>query len=448
VGEDRFDLWFAAAEIRLDGQRMVIAVETAFSLERIRKSFYRDVTDVALETMGADAKIDLVLASPKPTIAGETAGESESIRIPAGPRNGGEQVLPKSPAMMATSGRRFASLDTFIMGECNRLAYRSTELVLEQLGKISPFFVYGPAGIGKTHLLEGIWTAVRRSQERRRVVYLSAEQFTTYFVQALKGGGLPSFRRKYRDVDLLLIDDIQFFAGKQATLVELLYTLDSVLRDRGQVVLSADKPPLELRQMGQELTTRLSSGLVCELRSLDVETRIGILNQQATVRQLPIPPDTLRELAELAPGDGRQLIGAINRLWVQSRANGKPVTIELVREVAGELFPNSRSLVRLADIERVVCKEFGLDAELLKSDKRSRNVSHPRMLAMWLARKYTRAGLGEISEYFGRKSHSTVVSAQTAVEQWVASGQKVQCLQAARDVRDLVRSLEQNLKTG
>jgi chromosomal replication initiator protein len=447
LGADRFDLWFATAAIQADGHRLTIAVETPFLLERIRKSFHQEVRYVAVETLGADAEIEFVLTQVKPSSLGLAEQSPES-----GPsvdnQNAGPIARVKSAAPSQTARRKFASLDTLVAGPCNRLACRSADLVLEQLGRITPFFVYGPSGSGKSHLLEGIWTAIRRANLYRRVVYLSSEQFTNGFVQALKGGGLPGFRQKYRNVDLLIIDDVQFFAGKQATLIELLYTMDAVLHDGGQIVLSADKSPHEMPRVGQELITRLASGLVCEMQALDVETRLKILTQHAQARQLDAAEDALRELAELAPGDGRQLAGALNRLWVQSKTTGRSVDVGMVRDVAAELFPSSPSLIRLGDIERTICREFGIAAEMLKSDKRTRNVSHPRMLAMWLARKYTRAGLGEISEFFGRKSHSTVVSAQNTVEEWVANGRKVQCMHATRDVRDLVRSLEQSLKTG
>ncbi len=151
-------------------------------------------------------------------------------------------------------------------------------MIVEQPGEVTPFFVHGPTGVGKTHLLEGIWSEMRR-RGGRRVIYLAAEQFTTYFLQALRGSGLPSFRQKYREVDLLIIDDVQFFAGKQATIIELLHTIDALLRESRQLVLAADRPLQELRGLGNEFAARTAGGLACGMQPLDFETRREVLRQ-------------------------------------------------------------------------------------------------------------------------------------------------------------------------
>ena len=182
-----------------------------------------------------------------------------------------------APRASGLEKRRFASLDTFVAGDGNRLAVTSAEMVVRQPGQHTPLLFYGPTSVGKTHLLEGIWTAARRSHQRLTVVYLSAEQFTSHFLEALRGSGLPSFRRKYRGVGLLMIDDLQFFVGKRATQVELLHTIDTFLREGRQLVFAADRSPAELAELGPELTTRLTSGLVCRIEPPDYATRLGIV---------------------------------------------------------------------------------------------------------------------------------------------------------------------------
>ena len=154
--------------------------------------------------------------------------------------------------------RRFASLETFVAGEANQLALTSAQMVVRRPGQVTPLMFYGPTSVGKTHLLEGIWTAARKSQQRLSAVYLSAEQFTSHFLEALRGSGLPSFRRKYRGVALLIVDDLQFFVGKRATQIELLHTMDGFSREGRQLVFAADRSPAELAELGPELTTRLS----------------------------------------------------------------------------------------------------------------------------------------------------------------------------------------------
>ena len=446
VGADRFELWFSSTVIRMADETVTICVDNQFTLERLRKSFGSSIKRAVVKSLGSDREIGYVVDD----ISSDRQTDQENATVTV------QQPAEEKPKLTVfgkeqpkKTGRRFSTLESFAVGECNRLANCGVDLVLQQLGKISPLFVHGPTGSGKTHLLEGIWSTVRKSSSRRsRIVYLSAEQFTTYFLQALKCGGLPGFRQKYRAVDLLIIDDVQFFAGKQATIVELLHTIDANLREGGQLVLAADRPPAELSQLGSELTARLSSGLVCEIKPLSKEVRQGILSNLAAERDLLLSPEMIEELAIQAPGDGRQLSGVINRLWVQSRGANSPVTMQMVHEVTSELFSHAASMIRLMDIERAICGEFGIDAGQLKSSNRTRNISHPRMLAMWLARKHTRAALTEIGEYFGRRSHSTVVSAQNKVEKWVSEGSKVQCSLKSCDVRDVVRRIEENLAVG
>ena len=342
-------------------------------------------------------------------------------------------------------GGVFATFDAFVVGKSNELAVSSAQMVLQCPGEVTPLLIHGPPGVGKTHLLEGIWSEMRKSGGRR-VVYLSAEQFTTYFLQALRGGGLPSFRNKYRAVDLLIIDDLQFFGGKQATINELLQTMDALMRESRQLVLAADRGPTELQNLCPELVTRISGGLVCNIEPIDCETGKKILKQLATRRNLTLTESVAERIAKRVQGDARQLSGVVNRLWATREVTRRPITSEVADCVIDELFPEANSLVRLDDIQRAVCDEFHIDPEMLRSDSRSRQVSHPRMLAMWLARKHTRAALTEISEYFGRRSHSTVVSAQSKVDRWVDQGQELRCSQRECKVKDVLARLERNIK--
>jgi chromosomal replication initiator protein len=459
LGPDRFDLWFSDASITIADNTIFIAVSTAFGVEQIRKTFYKDVVEVGEQLTEQKPRVELHVAAPTSESPQASIEKTESVNnadtaespdelplVPAS-QHRNARVLPLH-SKPSNVGRRFSSLSTFVAGDCNKLATCSVDIILNDLGQISPFFVHGPSGCGKTHLLEGIWSKVRNAYPRKRAVYLSAEQFTTYFLQALKGGGLPSFRRKYRGVDLLIVDDIQFFSGKQATIVELLHTIDANLREGGQLILAADRNPAQLRSLGQELLARLSSGLACEMKPLDGQTRRQLLKQMAKDRDLDVSDAVLNDIAESAPGDGRQLSGLLNRLWVSSRAFEKPVCQTMAREVVRELFPTGRSIVRLNDIEKAICEEFSIEPETLKSDRRSRDVSHPRMLAMWLARKHTRAGLSEISEYFGRKSHSTVLSAKSKVDSWISQSHGTPIADQSDSVKEIVSRIERRLRTG
>jgi len=315
-------------------------------------------------------------------------------------------------------------------------------------GELSPLVFYGPTSVGKTHLLEGIWTETRRLNRSLAAVHLSAEEFTTGFLEALRGGGLPSFRRKYRGVELLIIDDLQFFAGKRATLVELLYTADTLLRSGGQLVFAADRSPAELVDLGPELVTRLESGMVCRIDPPDYQTRLGIIAGMSRRFGLVLPPDVAEFVASRLTNHARELSGALCRLQATSRASGQRITLSLAEEALAEMIRSSRRVVRLADIEKAVCRTLGIDESALQSQRTAQSVTHPRMLAMWLARKHTRNALAEIGQYFGRRSHSTVISAQKRVERWLAGGHSLKLADRTWDVDEAIRQVERCLKTG
>jgi chromosomal replication initiator protein len=390
--------------------------------------------------------------------------------LPDGGHDGGEnvnevtEIRPRQPALLPFAagdgrlkssegsnsparGRRFAALDAFVVGPSNRMAHASAQMVVDQPGRFSPLFVYGPTGVGKTHLLEGIWSAARKRHPRIHAVYLSAEQFTTYFCEAAHGSGMPNFRRKYRGVELLLIDDVQFFARKTGTIRELLVTLDALLRQGSQVVLSADRSPGELRDMSDELTARLSAGVACGVEPPDYQTRLGILRHLAAKIEFALADDVAEFIATHLTSHARELAGALNRLDAAGRIMRQPITRALAEDALAEMIRHSIRAVRLADIDRAVCDEFGLEAEALQSARRAKTVSHPRMLAMWLARKHTRAALCEIGHHFGRRSHSTVISAQKTVTGWVASQSKIELTGKSWNVEDVIRRVEDRLRT-
>ena len=300
VGQERFELWFGEdARFETNGARLRVLTDTAFRVDRLRKVFLRDIQS-ALVAIGMPECAVEFASRARPAADDSrpgcgTAGACEStppqtestprLARPAPATHRAPHARLHAPSSKRR-GRTFRSFNSLVAGQCNQLAIASTEMVMGQLGEVSPLVIHGPTGVGKTHLLEAVWCQARKQHRRSRVLYLSAEQFTTYFLEALKGNGLPSFRRKYRQADLLLIDDIQFFAGKQATLVELTYTIDELARQGRQLVLTADRPPLELSALGKELAARLQGGLVCGMKSLDHETMERLCKRWAVERRI------------------------------------------------------------------------------------------------------------------------------------------------------------------
>jgi chromosomal replication initiator protein len=278
-------------------------------------------------------------------------------------------------------------------------------------------------------------------------VYLSAEQFTTFFVGAARGGGMPSFRRKYRAIDLLLIDDLQFLVGKKGTLVELLHTMDTALRDGRQLVFAADRPPAELSGLGTELSTRLAGGMVCSLEPPDQPTRFGLVQQFGRRLGIELSDDVAEFVAAEVTAGAREICGAVKRLYAASRMLQCSIDRAFAQEHLSDLVRHAGRPVRLADIERAVCQVFQLSTESLQSQRRTKHVSTPRTLAMWLARKYTRAGLAEIGEYFGRRSHSTVISAQKRVSQWIEGQSEIELTDSRCKVDEALRRVEAQIRT-
>ena len=343
-------------------------------------------------------------------------------------------------------GRRFERFDSFVVGRGNRIAFSAAQSVAERPGIVTPLFFHGPSGSGKTHLLESIYSATRKVPGMR-VLYLSSEQFTTNFLEALRGGGLPSFRRKVREIDLLVVDDLQFLLGKKATLGELLHTIDALVRAGRQIVMAADRSPGRLQELGAELGTRLTGGLVCGLEEADESTREGMVSRFAMESGVLLPPEVMQLVARELSGDGRLIHGACWRLKATSLAWNTPVTFDLAREALSDLLQSHQRVVLLSDIERVVCEECGVTSKMLREESRSRAGSHPRMLAMWLARKHTRAASAEISQFFGRRSHSTVISAEQKVERWKTDESVVHVGNGSFKVSEILKRIEKRLRS-
>jgi chromosomal replication initiator protein len=338
--------------------------------------------------------------------------------------------------------------EEFIPGDHNRLAYTGAEMVLERPGQISPLLIYGPHGVGKSHLASALAHRLRQQYRMRRVLSLTGEQFTIEYTESARGGGFANFRKKYRDVEALVIDDVHFCLGKSGTLAELRNTIDMLLRERRQVVLVADRGLNELMGLGTDLYARLSGGMCCGIEPVDVETREKLLQRICQRQNLNIANEVLHELAAQCGGDARILQGVVHRLAAQQRLQETTLSKEDAFRCTGDLVRASQPVVRLPDIDRVVCEAFGLDDETLRTKTKCQSISQPRMLAMFLARKYTRTALSEIGEYFGKRRHSTVISAHRKVEEWLASNDSISFGRNKVQVSEILKNIESILQIG
>ncbi len=461
VGKDRFELWFGGrTQFEVVDASLNVAASSQFLRDWLRTNFREPIETACRETLGPTVSVSYVVASSSPN--SQSASSSQLAKTSRTDSTSHSDDAPHTLSLVAepelapklqTSKpnrrpRREGALDfrSFVRGKTNKLARAAAEMVAGQPGEFSPLLIHGPTSVGKTHLLQTICTEARRNTRNLSAVYLSAEQFTSEFLQALRGGGLPSFRAKYRGLDLLAVDDLHFFCGKRATLVELLYTIDALLRRRRQVVFAADRAPNDLRALGGELLSRLEAGMACRIEPADYQTRLGILARMGQKMGVALSPDVSQFVAARLTNHARELSGALCRLHALSRLTGRPITLDTAQEALAEMIRDGSRVVRLADIEKAVCDTFGLERESLQSGRKAKSVSHPRMLAMWLARKYTRAALSEIGQYFGRRSHSTVVSAQKRVDRWIADDASLDLAEQSRTVADAIQQLEQRIR--
>ncbi|MCL2117645.1 MAG: DnaA/Hda family protein [Planctomycetaceae bacterium] len=339
--------------------------------------------------------------------------------------------------------------DSFVVGPSNRLAVRAAELAIHHAGQISPIYIHGPTSVGKTHLLEMIKSGVRRNPQTRPLVMMTAEQFTSSFISdvVISKQGTPLFRNKFRDISALLIDDIQFFAGKESTQTEFLRTMDQLKSQGVQIVLTGDRPLNSLADLLKpEIIARLEAGMDCEIKPADHGMLLAIFKQMAVSRNLTLSDEVCEYVVSHLTTHARQLSGAINRLHATLLTTHRPITRETVETILEDVIRNNRRPVRLQDIEKAVCETMQLNGQLLQSKSRAKQVTQPRMLAMWLARKYTRSALSEIGKYFGNRSHSTVVAAQKKVDQWLRESPDFGLADSPLTLAEAVRKVERRLQ--
>ena len=472
IGSDRHDVWFGG-ETRLQLERgadggLVVTLVAGNPLSHglIQRTFRADLAAAVREALGEEGvRIELVPDAPDAGPAPPADGAAGTV--PSPPPAAGTSLLrvaePRAlvpaeepeapaeplPARQASPARAPLSLDAYVVGGGNRMAHAAAAMAAERPGAMTPVLLHGPSGTGKSHLLEAIALRTRQLRSRSAVVLLSAEQFTTTFLDALHGRrGLPGFRRSLRSADLLLVDDIQFLAGKKATVSELLHTVEALLRSGRQVVLTADRDAEGLGELGADLQARLRGGMSAPILPPDAPTREGIVAALAARRGLDLPADVIRFVADRLTRNARELAGAVNRLEATSHMTGLPVDAGMARECLADLVRASSRAVRLADVERAVCRAFGIEPATLHSPGRSRRVNHPRILAMFLARKHTAAALTEIGRHFGRRSHSTVISAGRTVDGWIASGTTIHLAGAEWEISEALRRAEEALRAG
>ena len=374
---------------------------------------------------------------------------TESVAPATSPRLLPKPPVPRcNPESSPIGTRKYASLTMFVEGPSNRLAITAAQMAIRLPGKMNPIYIYGGTSLGKTHLLEGICSESRKLKGRKPVLFMSAEQFTASYIESLKNQGIASFRNKFREISALLVDDLHFFLGKSSTQMELWRTMDALKNQGIQLVFTGDKPLKELTGIRPEILSRLEAGMVCEIQPPDQEMLHTIFRQMIRQRNMPISEEVSRFVVSRLSRHARQLSGALNRLHTKYLSSNKPITVSVAEDVLDDLIRCNRKAVRLADIDKIVCETFGIGQQSLQSKSRAKQVAYPRMLAMWLARKYTRSALSEIGRYFGDRTHGTVVSAQKKVESWINDNTKLDCFDEQCPISEVLQKVERLLQAG
>jgi len=341
--------------------------------------------------------------------------------VPPAVPAGGQGARPTQPRLDFDStdyqlNPRY-SFDTFVVGSSNQFAHAAAQAVAEKPSKAyNPLFLYGGVGLGKTHLMQAVGHYVRARNRELRVSYLSAEKFTNEVINALRFERMVSFRDKYRTVDILLLDDIQFLAGKERTQEEFFHTFNALYDAQKQIVISSDAPPKEIPTLEERLRSRFEWGLIADIQPPDLETKIAILMKKAASEGLALPPEVAEHIARGIRSNIRELEGALIRLHAYSSYAGEPLTLPFAESVLKNILAQQEKHVSIEAIQRRVAEDFNLRPTDLKVRSNAKAVTFPRQIAMYLAKSLTGASLPEIGRAFGGKHHTTVLHSVNKIE--------------------------------
>ena len=358
---------------------------------------------------------------PQPQAQPQGQPEGRQPAAPATPEAATPSVetlaRPPSELISASLDPRF-TFDRFVTGKPNEFAYAAAVRVAEsEQVSFNPLFLYGGVGLGKTHLMHAIAHHIRQAQPHRRVAYLSAEKFMYSFIRALRQHDTIAFKEQFRSVDVLMIDDVQFISGKESTQEEFFHTFNALVDQGRQIVLSADKSPSDLEEIGNRLRSRLSMGLVADLHPTTYELRLGILSAKADQLGAEVPPKVMEFMAHKIASNGREVEGALTRLVAHAQLVGRPITLETAREVLHDLLRAHDRRVTIEEIQKRVAEHYNIRVADMSSARRARTVARPRQVAMYLSKQLTQRSLPEIGRKFGGRDHTTVMHAVRKVEE-------------------------------
>jgi chromosomal replication initiator protein len=430
-----FETWLKeTALVAVDDNRFRVAVPNGFAKDWLETRYRSLISQTLARVVGYSVQVDFEVQQSVAAPAEEQASpvQPERVRLEpgrvGGPEGGSSSLNPRY------------TFRNFIVGSANRLAHAASLSVAERPGHAyNPLFLYGGVGLGKTHLMHAIGNQVLARFPRKRVVYATSEKFTNEFITSIQQGKIDEFRGRYRRIDILLIDDIQFIADKERTQEEFFHTFNAIHEDGKQIVLSSDRPPKLITTLEERLRSRFEWGLIADLTAPDLETRIAILRAKAEDQSVPIGSDVLEFIARKVISNIRELEGALNRIVAYANMGGMPITIELAQAVLSNVLYNpKRRMVTPERIVQAVSDYYSVELEALKGQKRDRAIVMPRQIAMYLMRAETDVSLLRIGQELGGRDHSTVLHACDKIDRETQENEELRRELAA--VREMIYS--------
>jgi len=443
IGDKAFKTWFGEVELgELKLGKIRLYAPTRFVRDWVGRH-YGDRVLAYWQSVNVEVKNVEVNLVPPPT----PRRPNEIIAVPPVPSSPGyAQPMPRlGPAIgrgdevvQAPEGRyTFAN---FVVGKPNEFAYAAARNIAEQdrpLPERNPLYIFGGVGLGKTHLMHAIWHALRERDPRTRVLYLTAESFVNKFIHALRTKNTGAFKEMFRNVDVLMVDDVQFICGKETSQDEFFFTFNSLVEQNKQIVLSSEKPPSELHDLEERMRSRLGSGLVADIHASTYELRLSILQSRAEAARVPVPAAVLEFLAHKINTNIRELEGALNRVVAHGQLIGREITVEMAQDVLHDLLRQADRKVTVDEIQQRVSSYYNIKLAEMSSPRRARAVARPRQVAMYLAKQLTTLSLPQIGKRFGNRDHTTVMHAVRKIEELKVSDNSI-----AEDVELLKRQLQ------
>ena len=431
LSSQQFNTWIRPLQAEETNDTILLLAPNRFVLDWVRNHYLEGIEQFLANSGLTPTKVVLEIGSRKPNQALKT-----SSPLPYGSERRAT-IRNEHETPLATNLNSSFTFENFVEGKSNQIARAASIQIGQNPGKAyNPLFIYGGVGLGKTHLMHAIGNMIIEQNPQHRVVYLRSEQFVAEMVKALQHNTIDQFKRRYRSVNALLIDDIQFFVGKERSQEEFFHTFNALLESQQQIILSSDRFPKEVSGLEERLKSRFGWGLTVAIDPPDLETRVAILQSKAIQMQAELPSEVAFFIGKRIRSNIRELEGALKRVIANATFTGRSITLESAKEALRDMLAVQDRLISISNIQKMVAEYFQIRTSDLLSAKRSRSIARPRQIAMTLAKELTNHSLPEIGEAFGGRDHTTVLHANRKIAELRESEQKVR-----EDYTNLLRIL-------